>query len=88
MGRAKRVPTAGHAPGHAHCRQDCAVHGSFFSFFSSTFLFIVVAGIITLPVARKAGLDRNKALITALGISSIAGYVTSKVVYEQCRFVT
>ncbi|CAO3613020.1 unnamed protein product [Mucor fragilis] len=46
---------------------------------------IVIAGIIALPVGRRFGLDKNRALFSALGTSGVAGYVTAKYTYAHCE---
>ncbi|KAI8886215.1 hypothetical protein K501DRAFT_214139, partial [Backusella circina FSU 941] len=45
----------------------------------------IFTGIITLPLARKLGLDKNRALFSALGASGLGGYVSSKYTYDYCR---
>ncbi|KAG2190927.1 hypothetical protein INT46_008969 [Mucor plumbeus] len=42
-------------------------------------------GVITLPIARRFGLDKNRALFSALGTSGIAGYITAKYTYAHCE---
>ncbi|KAI9249645.1 hypothetical protein BY458DRAFT_559895 [Sporodiniella umbellata] len=45
----------------------------------------IVTGLISLPIARRIGLDKNKSLFSALGTSSVGGYVASKHSYAQCE---
>ncbi|KAL7314812.1 hypothetical protein PS15m_006334 [Mucor circinelloides] len=45
----------------------------------------IIAGLITLPVGRRFGLDKNRALFSALGASGVAGYVTAKYTYAHCE---
>jgi hypothetical protein len=37
------------------------------------------------PLARKCGLDKNRALFSALGASGLGGYISSKYTYDYCR---
>lgn len=38
-----------------------------------------------MPLARKFGLDKNRALLSALVASSAGGYITAKYSYARCE---
>ncbi|CAO3647636.1 unnamed protein product [Cunninghamella blakesleeana] len=46
----------------------------------------IITGLITIPISKRLGLDKNKVVFSALGVSSISGYATSRIVYRYCRF--
>ncbi|CAO3688430.1 unnamed protein product [Rhizopus microsporus] len=46
---------------------------------------IVITGLLTWPVTRRFGLDKNKSLFSALGASAVGGYVTAKYSYRECE---
>ncbi|CAO3688426.1 unnamed protein product [Rhizopus microsporus] len=45
----------------------------------------IITGLLTWPVTRRFGLDKNKSLFSALGASAVGGYVTAKYSYRECE---
>ncbi|KAI9255154.1 hypothetical protein BDA99DRAFT_518029 [Phascolomyces articulosus] len=47
----------------------------------------IITGIITFPISRRFGMDKNIAALAAMVTSSAGGYFVSRYTYEQCRKV-
>ncbi|CAO3650239.1 unnamed protein product [Mucor hiemalis] len=45
----------------------------------------IVTALVTLPLARRFGLDSNRALFTAMAASSVGGYVSAKYSFAHCE---
>ncbi|KAI7861147.1 hypothetical protein BDC45DRAFT_563313 [Circinella umbellata] len=47
----------------------------------------IITGIITFPIVRRFGVDKNRAALVAMAASTVGGYFISQYTYEQCRKV-
>ncbi|KAL1933936.1 hypothetical protein VTP01DRAFT_8026 [Rhizomucor pusillus] len=61
-----------------HCQQHAYKSGIYAA---------IIVGLLTVPITRRFGLDKNKTTFTALGTSSVGGYVVSKYLYKECRIM-
>ncbi|KAG2208756.1 hypothetical protein INT47_007855, partial [Mucor saturninus] len=40
---------------------------------------------VAVPLARKFGLDKNRALLSAMSASAVSGYISAKYSYARCE---